>query len=256
MNIIIFDTETIGKVTQDLINVGYRIVDLSPQDGTYTTLCTRDYLITRLVNDRTYCLNDDFVGAGKWALWQDALASKKAIKRKLESVLKTLKHDIERFKVLFGYAYNCKFDLDKFAKASEQTGLSNPFDAIPVFDIWGYAYEYICRQDDYQTWAKENDVVTATGRYLQTSVEGVCKYLYNNLDFKESHTALDDTGHELAILGECVRRGCDITKVSPSAKLIASDKELREIVILPTGQEIEVRYTKKIVRGSRTTYKA
>lgn len=255
MNIIIFDTETIGKVSQDLINVGYRIVDLNPQDGSYTTLLTRDYLVTRLVNDRTYCINDDFVGAGKWALWQDALANKKAIKRKLESILKTFSNDLKRLKVLFGYAYNCNFDLDKFQKASEQTGLPNPFSAIPVFDIWSYAYEYICKQDDYITYCQENEILTPTGQYIQTSVEGVCKYLYRNTEFKETHTALDDTAHELTILCECVRRGADITKVLPKAKFIASGKEFQEEIVLPTGQKVEIAYTKKVVRGNRTTYK-
>lgn len=255
MRIIIFDTETIGKVSQDLINIGYKIVDLHIQDATYTTLCERDYLITRLINNEVYCINDDFVGASKYAMWLEALSTHKAVKRELDSVLKTLNNDLKKYGVLFGYAYNCDFDLDKFAKAYGATGLPNPFETLPVYDIWAYAYKYICTTEDYKQWCKSNEVLTKTGQYIATSVEGVCKYLYDNVEFTEDHTALSDVQHETYILCECVRRSCDITRPLPRAKYITSDKEFEEVIVLPTGQEVNIHYTKKFSRGNKTTYK-
>lgn len=255
MNVIIFDTETVGKVSQDLINVGYKIIDLRLQDGTYSTLCERDYLITNLINNKTYCINDDFVGAKKLAMFENALRTKKAIKRKLSAVLKTLNNDLKKYKVLFGYAYNCNFDLDKFSKAYTACNISNPFDTLLVFDIWAYAYEFICNTEDYKQWSIEHNNLTATEQYIATSVEGVCKYLYDNIEFVEDHTALSDVQHETHILCECVKRGCDITRELPKAKFIPSKKLFTDTIKTADGEFIEITYRKKTTRDNITTYK-
>lgn len=255
MNVLVFDTETIGKVSQDLINVGYRVVDLNPSTGEYITLKTRDYLISPLISNRTYCLNDDFVGAEKLALWDTALSEKKAIRRSLKSVLKLLSNDIKKYSICFTYAYNNTFDLDKFEKAYNATGLENPFSSTTNLDIWSMAYKHICNTEDYKKWSKENENFTVTKQYIATSVEGVCKYLYNDKDFKELHTALDDTGHELYILCECVCRGCDITKPLSKAKFIESELVQKDVIVTESGSPIEINYTKKITRGNKIIYK-
>ena len=253
MNIIVFDTETIGKVSQDLLNVGYKIIDLNIQNGTYETLCERDYLVRDLINNKIYCINDDFVGLEKYAYYQHLLDNKLIIKRNLKQIYQTLSNDISKHKVLFGYAYNCNFDLDKF-KRHTSDGMINPFEKLPVFDIWAYACEYICQTDEYKSWAKTNEIFTESEKYISTSVESVCKYLYSNLDFKESHTALDDTKHETHILVECVKRGADITRPLKLNKTIYSEKTFREVLVID-GNEIELNYTKKYSRNGKTYYK-
>ena len=255
MNILIFDTETIGKVSQDLINVGYKIVDVNIQAGTFTTLVERDYIVGSLYNNTVYCMNDDFVGATKYGMFTEALESKKAIKRSIKQIFKTLENDLKRHKVLFGYAYNCAFDVDKFKRTSETLGIENPIQNLPIFDIWAYSYAYICNTEDYKQWAKDNAVYTDSEKYIPTSVESVCKYLYKNLDFVEDHTALSDVQHETYILMECVKRGCDITRGMERAKLIPSGKVFNEVLVLPDGQEVSFEYTKAYKRGDKTTYK-
>ena len=65
MNIIIFDTETLGFKSQDLLNVGYRIIDLDIFSKSYQVLCERDMLdmnlyraVKKLINHKG-CLEDD-----------------------------------------------------------------------------------------------------------------------------------------------------------------------------------------------------
>ena len=255
MRVIVFDTETIGKVSQDLLNVGYRIIDIDIQNGTYTLLCERDYLVRDLINNTIYCLNDDFVGAEKYGRYLIALENKQAIKRNIPQIFTTLANDIKKYQVLFGYAYNCNFDLDKFDRTSKKFEIANPVENLPVFDIWAYAYEYICNTNEYKQWAQDNNQVTESGMYIPSSVEGVCKYLYNNLDFKEDHTALSDTLHETNILMECVKRGCDITRALPSAKRIPSGKVFTKTIVLPNGETMEIEYTREYKRGDKVTYK-
>lgn len=255
MRVIVFDTETIGKVSQSLINIGYKIIDIDIQKATYTLLVERDYLVRDLINNKIYCLNDDFVGYNKYARFLAALDGKTAIKRNIPQIFTTLTNDIKKYKVLFGYAFNCDFDTDKFKKTADLFGIANPLDLIPIFDIWAYAYKYICDTTDYQEWAKENNILTTSEVYISTSVESVCRYLYNDLNFTETHTALCDVYHETNILMECVKRGCDITRELPRAKFIKSDKVFKKIITLPSGEKVEVEYKSKYEKGDKITYK-
>ena len=255
MNVIVFDTETIGMISQDLINVGYKIIDINIQQANYKTLIQRDYIVTNLYNNVVYCMNDAFVGAKKYGLFEKALKEKTAVKRSLPQIFTTLENDLKRYKVLFGYAYNCNFDIDKFVKSAEKYQINNPIENLPVFDIWSYAYAFICDTEEYKQWAKDNNVLTETEKYINTSVESVCKYLYNNLEFAEDHTALSDVQHETNILIECIRRGCDITRPMNRAKYIASDRVFSKTIILPDGEVVQFEYTKDYTRGDRVIYK-
>ena len=254
MNIIVFDTETIGKVSQDLLNIGYRIVDINPTTSDYKTLITRDYLVKDLINNAVYCLNDDFVGAEKYACYMELLAEKRIIKHSLAKIFDIMKRDIKRYNVLFGYAYNCNFDLDKFEKNAEKYGLTNPLENLSVYDIWDYACSYICNTALYKEWCLATGQITESQRYIGSSVEAVSRYLYRDLEFVEQHTALDDTQHELHILAECVKLGCDITKAGTGHKLVPSDLIITEKLNV-NGEAIEISYKRKYSRNGVTYYK-
>ena len=163
-------------------------------------------------------------------------------------------NDIKKHSVLFGYAYNCNFDLDKFKRHCPD-GVVNPFDTIPVVDIWDYADELICQTEDYKEWALANDQITESQRYISTSVEAVARYLYNDLDFIEDHTALSDVQHETEILIECVKRGADITRPLKSSHFIKSNKVLTETIVID-GTEANIKYINKYSRNGKTYYKS
>ena len=255
MNVIVFDTETVGVKTQTLLNVGYTIVDINIQEGTAYKLAERDYLVTDLINNKLLMLNDMFVGEEKYDKYLQLLADKKIIKRSIKQIFTTMANDIKKHNVLFGYAYNCDFDIDKFEKTATAYGIENPIANLPIFDIWAYAVNHICKTDSYIQWAKANEVFTETQFYISTSVESVCKYLYNNLDFIEEHTALSDTAHELKILLECIRRGTDITRAERmSGRYIPSDKEFIKTIII-NGEKIEFTYKKRIGKADSAVVK-
>lgn len=252
LKVIVFDTETIGKVNQDLLNIGYKIVDINIQQGDGKLIVARDYVVRNLINNKVYCINDDFVGAKKLAMLEQNIESKKTIVRTLKQIYITLKNDIEKHGVLFGYAYNCKFDLDKFENQVPD-GVENPFELIPVFDIWEYAIKYICRTPAYIEWATENEILTQTKEFVSTSVESVCKYLYNDLDFTEDHTALSDVNHELEILLECIRRGADVTRPQKVDRFIPSGLVQTETLVI-NKQEQVIEYKTKRTRKGKTYY--
>ena len=97
-------------------------------------------------------------------------------------------------------------------------------------------------------------IITESQKYISTSVESVCKYLYNNLDFIEDHTALSDVQHETNILLECVKRGADITRGLKTSHFIKSDKELTETLVI-NGEQQTITYKNKYSRNGKTYYK-
>lgn len=212
MKVIVFDTETMGRISQTLLNVGYKIIDIDTETGCVKTLLNKDYLNSTLYKNKFAMENDLFVGTGKKSMY-DTLVKNKGINSKygLKKILELMTKDVQKYNVEFAYAYNSNFDIDKISRACEQYGLPYVFNDIKVFDLWAYARKHICDTTEYLTYAKDNSLLTDKG-FISTSVESVCKFLYDNLDFVEDHTALSDTQHETYILSECIKRGCDITK--------------------------------------------
>ena len=95
----------------------------------------------------------------------------------------------------FRKAY-CNFDIDKFQRTADGLGITNPLEGLPIFDIWAYAYEFIINTEDYKKWATQTEEFTATGFYISSTVESVVRYLFNDKDFEEDHTALSDVKWE------------------------------------------------------------
>jgi hypothetical protein len=210
MNIIVFDTETAGVKTQSLLNVGYMIVDLDLTTFTYKTKVKRDYILRDVYRNTMWMRNDMFVGDEKLGVITHNIEHKGAVLRTEKQVFEQLARDLAKHSVEFGYAYNCQFDTDKFAKTAIAYGLPNPLENIKVFDLWGFAYWNICITKEYQDFCLENRLTTKSGKFFPTSVEGVTKYLNKDIDFVEEHTALSDVYWELRILCECAKRGQNI----------------------------------------------
>ena len=229
MNILVFDTETAGVKTQSLLNVGYMVVDLDLRTFTYRTKVKRDYLCRDVYRNTMWMRNDMFVGDEKMAVMAHNVAHKGAVERTEKQIFEQMAKDIDRYGVEYGYAYNCSFDTDKFAKTAIAYALPNPLEKLKaVLDLWGFAYWNICVSEEYQEFCREHDLKTKSGKFFPTSVEGVTKYLNQDVNFVEEHTALSDVYWELRILCECGKRGQDIFKWVTRGGWIALDGSIVE----------------------------
>lgn len=267
MNIIVFDTETIGMSSRDLLNLGYHIIDLNPTTRAYEVLVKRDMIDYRLYarltelhkfkgaleEDMPNILSQHFLPIDKKQKYDYLIENKAIEKHTPQKMLSIFQEDIKRYKVVFGYAYNSKFDIDVITKSALKYQVSNPL-TIPIFDIWAYSINHICRTDDYIMWARENQVFTASEQYISTSVESVVKYLTDNLDFVEEHTALDDTKWETLILCECTGRGCDITRAETRGANVASGKVFNKVIVQPSGERLNIEYNKVQNRANNEYY--
>jgi hypothetical protein len=76
----------------------------------------------------------------------------------------------------------------------------------PLFDIWGLACRYLLNNDDYKQMCLDNEWKTASGKYFSTTAEIAFRYLTKNMEFIESHTAIDDVDIESQIFAKIIEK--------------------------------------------------
>jgi hypothetical protein len=76
---------------------------------------------------------------------------------------------------------------------------------VEFFCIWHMACDVILNSASYIKFAVENDLISES-QNISTSAENAYRYIKNTLDFKESHTGLEDVEIEVAIMAECYRQ--------------------------------------------------
>lgn len=74
-----------------------------------------------------------------------------------------------------------------------------------LFDVWGLSCEHIMNNNDYKQMCIENEWTTASGKYFKTSAETCFRYFSNEIEFEESHTAIDDSIIESELFVEILR---------------------------------------------------
>ena len=77
----------------------------------------------------------------------------------------------------------------------------------PIIDIWGLACDRLLNTKKYKNFCCENEMFTDSKKFFKTSAEASYKYLTQNNDFIESHTALSDAEIETFILAKALSRG-------------------------------------------------
>lgn len=77
--------------------------------------------------------------------------------------------------------------------------------AYPLFDVWGLACKYLL-DEEYKKMCLENGWVSASGKYFTTNAEKVFRYLSGDMEFIESHTAIEDCLIESEIFAKVVQK--------------------------------------------------
>lgn len=200
---IVLDTETANSVAHPLpYDFGWVVVD--KHGNIYKTYSFVIYEI--------YCEQRDMM---KSAYYADKLPQYeediKNGKRKIVSIWTARKIFIEcmkEFNVDTIYAYNMGFD--KRALNNDIKFVSSWMRWFFPKDtnfkcIWHMACSSILNRTSYIKFAEKNNFISAKGNIL-TNAEVCYKYITKDIDFEESHTGLEDTLIESAILAYCFRQ--------------------------------------------------
>lgn len=79
--------------------------------------------------------------------------------------------------------------------------------SIPIIDIWGVACSSLINTQKYKIMCIENEMLTESGEFFKTSAEATFRYITQNMNFDEAHTALNDAEIETEILRRAFKRG-------------------------------------------------
>lgn len=112
----------------------------------------------------------------------------------------------KRYNVTHLLAYNLAFDMKALKYTAEKFGnMTIDFDNFILIDVMRNAIEIIINTDKYRTFCRENNEMTDKGNY-KSSAESVYRYIHNDTNFNEDHTALSDCYCEYAIFMKCLKQ--------------------------------------------------
>ena len=209
MKIIVFDTETVSLDKPFCYNIGYVIYDTEREE----IVVEEDFVVEQIWHN-TELFHTAYY-AEKKNLYIANMRARLAKLEKFGYITKRMSHLIKLHEVTAAYAYNSPFDERVMNFNCDWFKCINPFDNIPIYDIRGYVHKTIAYEKEYQAFADEHLLYTDSGAY-STSAENIYRYIINNPDYIENHTALADCYDELQILRECIARIKDVIYVKLS----------------------------------------
>ena len=222
MKIAVFDTETVNTVKPFCYNVGVVIYD-TEQDK---TLLKKEWVIKDIWYNKPLFATAYY--AEKRPIYVNRMRARKIKLVTYRECCKELLSIFNQYEVQFAYAYNSPFDDGVFKFNCEWFKVVNPFDNLPILDIATLVHHKIAFTSDYQNFCDKYELYTETGNY-STTAENVYRYITNQIDFIEEHTALNDSEIELEILLYCIEKGCEFGKEYKKYSSIPRIKELKFI---------------------------
>lgn len=109
------------------------------------------------------------------------------------------------YNVNYMTAYNSAFDFEK-------TICKQLIENREFIDIWLMALQTITSLKKYSTFCHDNNFVSASKKSCSTSAESVYAFITNQIDYKEEHTAFEDSKIEMEILLECFKKHKKFTR--------------------------------------------
>lgn len=248
MNVMVFDTETTSLEKPFCYNVGYVIYNTTDN----VVIVNRDYVIEQVWHNLP--LFSSAYYADKRPIYVAAMRKRKATLEKWGYVMRQMIKDIKDFNVIAAYAYNSPFDDKVFTFNCDWFHTRNPFDNLPIYDIRGYANNFITNEETYFDFCEQYENFTESGNYSATA-ESVYQYITNNPDFIEAHTALNDSEIECEILAYCLAQGAELNKEYAVQRSLKRPQR-KPFTVKVDGEVIyQGEYVSKYSRNDNYTFK-
>ena len=171
-------------------------------------------------------------------------------------IMRELKQDIRKYDVTEVYAYNSDFDDKVITYNCDWFKCNNPLENVAIYDIWGYASQFITNNIDYKSFCESHERFTDTGNY-KGSAEVVYQYITMNPDFIEEHMGLFDSEIESEILWFCIMNYNAKWATNYKVVKILNRPVMHPFTIKIDGEEIySGEYLKKYVRNDVYNFKS
>lgn len=200
---LILDTETCGSIGAPLVyDIGYCIVDRQGKVYERNSFVTYEIF---------YGQKEKMASAyyaEKLPNYFEGIKEKKWICKRFLNIRRKIYEDIEKYNVVGVGAYNASFDI-KALNNTLRFLTGNKFvkfftKDIYIFDIWNMACQTLLSQITFDRKAYKNNWVSECGN-VRTSAEIAYRYITKDTEFKEIHTALEDTLIEAQIFIRCLK---------------------------------------------------
>ena len=179
-----------------------------------------------------------------------------AVMNKWGYIMRNMKQDIHKYSISEVYAYNSDFDDKVITYNCDWFKCNNPIENVKVFDIWGYASQFITGETGYKLFCEEHQRFTDTGNY-KGSAEVVYQYITMNPDFIEEHMGLFDSEIEAEILWFCISNYNAKWATEYKVTKILNRPVMHPFTIKIDGEEIySGDYLKKYVRNDVYNFKS
>lgn len=193
MSVLILDCETIDIKYNFICDLAWGIVDRN-QMHTTKNFIVQEHL-TRMASGS--------FSEPKMAATMAEIANGNATIKPYHEIMAELKADITQAKYV--YAYNASFDRDKVIKTCQVlqlTEYAEHFSKTENYekwrDLWAWASHTILYKKSFLDFCEVHNLVTPKG-FCSTSAETCLKYLRNDPEYEEKHTALADIQDEFEI---------------------------------------------------------
>jgi hypothetical protein len=202
MNILVFDTETTNVNKPFCYNIGWVIYNTDTKE----VLVKKDYVVEQVWHNPMLFVTAYY--ADKRAIYVNRLKGRRCVMDKFGYITRAMYRDIVEYGIEHAYAYNSKFDEGVFEYNCDWFKCINPLETVQVHDIRGYVHNKIAFTDTFQAYCDLHQLYTESGNY-STTAEDVYRFILQDEEFVEEHTALADSEIELAILCNCVEQGAE-----------------------------------------------
>lgn len=237
--ILIFDTETIGLEKAFCYNIGWVVLDLE----TYEKIVKKDYVVKQFWENKP--LFETAYYSDKKDIYIKLLRSRKAKIKHYGHIMLELIKDIENYNIKYMYAFNSPFDMKVLNFNCEWFKCSNPLDYVKTLDIRALINNIIFDKN-YKDFCIKNNLITPANN-LQVNAEAIYKFISQDPDFIEEHTALSDSLIETEILIYLHKKGIDIMEEKKVYNKITSNIE-RDFIINYENETYVFKYKTKTTR--------
>lgn len=201
---LVLDTETCNSLEQPLpYDIGWAICD--KYGNIYVE---RSFVIAEIFIDLADTMKSAYYANKIPQYWEDIRNGSRTMAT-IWNIRRVMLADMKTYKVKKVGAYNMNFDRNALNNLIRYVSKSwkrwwFPF-GTDYFCIWNMACSTILNRATYIKFAEKNGLISSNNN-LQTSAECAYKYIKKMIDFKESHTGLEDVKIEIEILAYCYRQ--------------------------------------------------
>lgn len=224
---LVIDTETCNTIEQPLpYDIGYAICDRNGH-----IYLERSFVVAEMFLDNQDLMQSAYYAEKIPQYWEDIKNGTRIIKS-IFNIRKQLVADMKEYNVRQVGAYNMGFDkraLNNILRYCSKSYLRwfFPF-GVKYFCIWNMACQVVMNSTTFIKFALQNGLVSEKDN-IQTSAEVCYKFLKKQIDFKESHTGLEDVKIEVEIMAKCFSTHKAMNKEINSACWRIPQKKRKEL---------------------------